>query len=142
VAPPSRQRAALAAALDSVGDRWTMLVVAALLDGPRRFGELHEELEGIAPNVLTDRLRKLERAGLALGRAYSERPPRYLYELTTAGSELADVVALLAGWGARNAPLEEPPTHGACGTRLELRWWCPACQEPVGEDEAGSSQLL
>src|SRR5438270_875147 len=50
-------RSALADALATVGDRWTLLIVATLLDGPRRFGELQDEVEGIAPNVLTRRLR-------------------------------------------------------------------------------------
>ena len=58
--PPAddRARSALADALAAVGDRWTLLLVAALLDGPRRFGELQEEVAGIAPNVLTQRLRR------------------------------------------------------------------------------------
>ena len=51
----------LEAALDRVGDRWSLLLVEALLDGARRFGELREVLPGIAPNILTDRLRRLER---------------------------------------------------------------------------------
>src|SRR5215210_5784017 len=91
----------LAAALDSVGDRWTLLVVEALLAAPRRFGELQEELPGIAPNVLSSRLRSLEGEGLVLAQPYSERPPRYLYELTAPGRELAGVLRLLADWGAR-----------------------------------------
>ena len=72
----------LAAALDSVGDRWTLLLVEALLDGPRRFGDLQEQLPRIAPNVLTQRLRRLEGEGLVLAQPYSERPPRFVYELT------------------------------------------------------------
>ena len=59
----------LAAALDSVGDRWTLLLVEALLDGPRRFGDLQEHVRGIAPNVLTQRLRRLEGEGLVLAAA-------------------------------------------------------------------------
>ena len=51
---------ALADALAAVGDRWTLLVVAALLERPRRFGELQEEVRGIAPNVLSQRLRQLD----------------------------------------------------------------------------------
>src|SRR5262252_8597230 len=92
-------RSALADALAAVGDRWTLLLIAALLDGPRRFGELQEEVEGIAPNVLTQRLRALERNALVVARPYSERPPRFVYELSTAGLELAGVLRLLAGWG-------------------------------------------
>ena len=64
----------LAAALDSVGDRWTLLLVEALLDGPRRFGDLQEQLPRIAPNVLTQRLRRLESEGLVVAQPYSRAP--------------------------------------------------------------------
>jgi DNA-binding HxlR family transcriptional regulator len=127
---------ALAATLEAVGDRWTLLVIAALLDGPRRFGELQQELPGIAPNVLTQRLRTLEREALVVARPYSERPPRFVYELTTAGRELSGALRLLAGWGARNISGEAGPRHAVCGTELEARWWCPTCREPVDEDQA------
>jgi DNA-binding HxlR family transcriptional regulator len=126
----------LASALDAVGDRWTLLVIAALLDGPKRFGELQQEVGGIAPNVLTQRLRALERDALVVARPYSERPPRFVYELSAAGRELSGALRLLAGWGARNVAGELAPRHGACGTELEARWWCPTCRESVGEDEA------
>jgi DNA-binding HxlR family transcriptional regulator len=127
--------AALADALAAVGDRWTLLLVAALLDGPRRFGELQETVQGIAPNVLTQRLRALERNALVITRPYSERPPRFVYELSTSGRELAGALRLLAGWGARNAESSAPPRHSVCGSPLEATWWCPSCERPVGEDE-------
>src|SRR5256885_632434 len=79
----------LSAALERVGDRWTLLLVEALLDGPRRFGDLQEALPGIAPNILSQRLRHLERETLLVARPYSHRPPRFAYELTEAGAELA-----------------------------------------------------
>jgi DNA-binding HxlR family transcriptional regulator len=128
-------RDALADALATVGDRWTLLLVAALLEGPRRFGELQEEVQGIAPNVLTQRLRALERNALVVARPYSERPPRFVYELTAAGSELAGALRLLAGWGARNAEDASAPRHAVCGTPMEARWWCPTCERPVSDDE-------
>ena len=90
---------ALADALTTIGDRWTLLVIAALLDGPRRFGDLQADVDGIAPNVLTQRLRQLERNALVVARPYSERPPRFVYELTAAGQELAGALRLIAGWG-------------------------------------------
>src|SRR5918997_5578379 len=99
---------ALERAAAEVGDRWTLLVVAALLDAPRRFGDLERTLPGIAPNVLSDRLRKLEAGGLVLSELYSERPPRYLYELSASGRELAGVVRMLADWGARRDAEAEP----------------------------------
>lgn len=120
---------ALTNALETVGDRWSLLVIAALLDGPRRFGEIQDELPGIAPNILTQRLRQLERDAVLVARPYSERPPRFEYELTSAGQELAGVLRLLAGWGARNVGGEI--RHSVCGTPLEARWWCPTCEQPV-----------
>jgi DNA-binding HxlR family transcriptional regulator len=127
----------LAAALDSVGDRWTLLLVEALLDGPRRFGDLQEDLGGIASNVLSQRLRRLEGEGLVLAQPYSERPQRYVYELTAAGRELAGALRLLADWGARHRESADPPRHAACGTPVEARWWCPTCERAVEDEEAG-----
>src|ERR671914_1889307 len=101
--PPSP----LAAAVDSVGARWTLLLVEALLGGPRRFGDLQDALGGIAPNVLTQRLRRLESDGLVLAQPYSERPQRYVYELTASGGELAGALRLLADWGARHGESAE-----------------------------------
>src|SRR5438093_4683286 len=98
----TRADSPLAAALDSVGDRWTLLLVEALLNGPRRFGDLEDDLPGIAPNVLTQRLRRLEGEGLVLAQPYSERPRRFVYELTSSGRELAGALRLLADWGARH----------------------------------------
>ena len=128
-------RSALADALAAVGDRWTLLVIAALLDGPRRFGDLQEEVGGIAPNVLTQRLRQLERNALVVARPYSERPPRFVYELIAAGRELAGALRLLAGWGARNAAGGTGPLHSVCGTPTEARWWCPTCERTVSDEE-------
>jgi len=127
----------LAAALGTVGDRWTLLTVAALLDGAQRFGSLQEHLPGIAPNVLSDRLRRLERARLVVAQPYSDRPPRFVYELTASGRELAGALRLLSDWGARHASGEvDPPRHEVCGTPLEARWWCPTCEQPVEGDDA------
>lgn len=127
----------LASALATVGDRWTLLAVAALLDGPERFNALQERLPGIAATVLADRLRRLARARLVVATPYSERPPRFVYELTARGRELAGALRLLSDWGARHASGEtEPPRHDACGTELEARWWCPTCEQPVEDDQS------
>jgi DNA-binding HxlR family transcriptional regulator len=126
----------LAQALASVGDRWTLLVVAALLDGPRRFNDLLEQIAGIAPNILSQRLRHLEQLALVVAQPYSKRPPRSLYELTEPGRGLAGALRHLSDWGARQAGGGEPLRHGACGTPMEAVWYCPACERPVGEDEA------
>jgi DNA-binding HxlR family transcriptional regulator len=123
----------LADALARVGDRWTLLVVAALLEGEKRFNELQDELDGIAPNVLSGRLKALVEQALVVARPYSERPPRFVYELTESGRELAGALRLLADWGARTAGDAEPLRHSVCGTALEARWWCPDCETVVDD---------
>jgi DNA-binding HxlR family transcriptional regulator len=139
---PEQAPTALSEALERVGDRWTLLIVEALLDGPRRFGDLLDAVNGIAPNILTQRLRHLERAAVVVSRPYSERPPRVAYELSAAGAELAGALRLLADWGARNTDSAEPLRHSLCGTALEARWWCPGCELPVDENEADDTQLV
>ncbi len=124
----------LAEALARVGDRWTLLVVQALLPGPRRFNELLEDIPGIAASILSERLKRLERDALLVSRPYTERPTRAAYQLTSEGRELAGALRLLAQWGARHAVAAEAPVHSACGTPLEARWYCPTCDRLV-EDE-------
>ena len=124
----------LAEALARVGDRWTLLIVQALLPGPRRFSELLEEIPGIAASILSERLKRLERDALLVSRPYTERPARAAYQLTSEGMELVGALRLLAQWGARHAVAAEGPMHPACGTPLEARWYCPTCDRLV-EDE-------
>jgi DNA-binding HxlR family transcriptional regulator len=130
---------ALGAALDRVGDRWSLQLVEALLGGPLRYGELASAVAGIAPNILADRLRRLERAGLLAGTPYSQRPLRLAYALTSDGRELAGALRLLADWGARQGSGAtgggDPLRHTACGTPLEARWHCPTCGLVVDDAE-------
>lgn len=132
----------LAAALARVGDRWSLLVVEALLAGPRRFNELQAELVGIAPNILSDRLKRLERDRIVLSRPYSERPLRLAYELSAEGQELAGALRLLTDWGARASRDAEPVRHAACGTPVEARWYCPTCARSVDRPEADELRYL
>ena len=132
----------LAAALQRVGDRWSLLLVEALLPGPRRFGELAQAVPGIAPNILSDRLRRLELERVIRASPYSERPPRFVYQLTDEGAELAGALRLLADWGSRVAHEAEPLRHAACGTPLEARWFCPTCARAVEGAEADEVRYL
>ncbi|MBV8952468.1 MAG: helix-turn-helix transcriptional regulator [Actinobacteria bacterium] len=125
----------LDAALAQVGDRWSLRLIDALLGGPRRFNELQQDLDGIATNVLSHRLKQLEGAGVLVARPYSGRPPRYTYELTETGRELGGALVLLAQWGARHGEGGDAPHHEACGTSLEPRWFCPTCERVVSDDE-------
>ena len=132
----------LEAALDRVGDRWSLLLVEALLDGSRRFGEIQELLPGIAPNILTDRLRRLEREGVLVARPYQQRPPRMEYTLTAAGHDLAGALRLLTDWGGRRSDHGDPLRHALCGTPLEARWYCPTCSQPVSDQEAPETRVV
>src|SRR5688500_2664423 len=119
---------ALDAALHRVGDRWSLLLVEALLGGPRRFGELLEGLDGLAPNILSSRLKALEAEGVLAARPYSHRPYRAAYVLTASGAELAGALRLLAQWGSVRSSAETAPLHHlTCGTAVEARWWCATC---------------
>src|SRR3954471_2270206 len=97
-----RSTCPVAGALDIVGDKWTLLVVRDLLRGKRRYGDLASSSEHIPTNILADRLRRLEQAGLVERKLYSEHPPRYEYRLTKIGKELAPAVRSLAEWGVRH----------------------------------------
>lgn len=134
VASPPAQ-GGLAAALDRVGDRWSLLLVEALLPAPRRFNELGESVPGIAPNILSDRLRRLERAGIIVAVPYTRRPLRMEYALTADGRELAGALHLLAGWGSSRGGTGEPLRHELCGTPLQAAWHCPTCARLVADDE-------
>lgn len=124
----------LGEAVARVGDRWTLLVVNALLAGPGRFNDLLGGLPGLAPNILSQRLRHLEREGLVVATPYSRRPPRFVYELTASGRELAGALRLLAQWGSGRGSDADALRHRECGTPLEARWWCPTCARVVDDD--------
>jgi DNA-binding HxlR family transcriptional regulator len=139
---------ALSEAVAQVGDRWSLLVVDALLDGPRRFGELLDEIDGLAPNILSRRLKQLEADGLVVAEPYSQRPLRHTYRLSAPGEELAGVLRLLAQWAAarRGASSGGPAAvglaHQACGTAVEAQWYCPTCAQVVEQDQASELHWL
>ena len=125
----------LAGAVRLVGDRWSLRLIAALLEGDRTFSELSEEVDGIAPNILTARLKALQRDALVAARPYQRRPVRMRYSLTAPGRRLADAVALLAEWGATRQGRTSGPRHESCGAALVLRPWCPTCEIAVATTE-------
>jgi len=84
--------------LDRIGDRWTVLVIGALGDGPRRFSEIAHRVDGVSQKMLTQTLRALERDGLVTRTAYPEVPPRVEYELTELGTTLREPLKALEDW--------------------------------------------
>ena len=91
-----------AATLDVAGDRWTLLIVRDLLRGRDTYGKLAASDEGIPTNILADRLKKMEAAGLIEAKPYQERPVRYSYSLTAKGRDLGEVLAAVARWGKKH----------------------------------------
>jgi DNA-binding HxlR family transcriptional regulator len=94
----------IASTLDLVGDKWSLLVVRDLLYGKATYSELASSPEKIPTNILADRLRRLEEAGLIVSSAYQERPVRFAYRLTAKGKALGDVLLALVRWGKLYIP--------------------------------------
>jgi DNA-binding HxlR family transcriptional regulator len=94
----------IANTLDLVGDKWSLLVVRDLLHGKRTYGEVLDSAERIPSNILAERLRRLEAAGLVARSAYQEHPVRYTYTLTDKGLALGKILLSLVEWGKRYIP--------------------------------------
>jgi DNA-binding HxlR family transcriptional regulator len=102
--PFARSACAVANSLDVVGDKWSLLVVRDLLHGKSTYGELANSPEHIPTNILAERLKRLEAAGIIVGTPYQERPVRYAYTLTPKGKALGDVLLAFVRWGKQHIP--------------------------------------
>src|SRR6201998_4528974 len=100
----ARSACAIANSLDIVGDKWSLLVVRDLLYGKRTYGELVNSPEHIPTNILADRLKRLEAAGIIVSTPYQKRPIRYAYTLTPKGRALGDVLLAFVRWGNQHIP--------------------------------------
>ena len=124
----------IARTLDVIGEPWSPLILRDVWVGIRRFDEIQADL-GISRKVLTERLKWLVESGVLARREYSERPPRSEYVLTASGTELCDLLIVMANWGDRwQSGAAGPPAlhrHRSCGaiTHAELR--CDGCGEPM-----------
>lgn len=102
--PFPRSACAIANSLDIVGDKWSLLVVRDLLHGKHTYGELAASPERIPTNILAERLKRLEGAGIIVGTPYQQHPPRYSYTLTPKGRALGDVLIAFVRWGREHIP--------------------------------------
>lgn len=120
----------VAKALEVIGERWSLLIVRAVMHGNRRFGEMQESL-GIARNVLSARLQRLVNEEILERRAYQESPPRFEYFLTEKGLDLWPALIALLNWGDRYSPDPEGPrrliVHKECGGTVSERGICESC---------------
>lgn len=120
----------IAETLNIIGDKWTLLIVRDLLTGVSKFSDLKSSLSGIAPNILSDRLRILEEEGLVKTELYSKHPPRLEYELTKKGQDLKHVLNAIAIWG--NEYLDEKfyeVIDPQCGHEVKPTYYCPICEK-------------
>jgi DNA-binding HxlR family transcriptional regulator len=123
----------VAATLRVTGDRWSSLLIRESFYGSTRFDEFQQRLS-IAPNILTQRLRRLVELGILTRTAYQQRPARYEYRLTEKGLDLYPVPLTMLAWGDRWVFGGEPPvrlTHETCGRPLTPILTCSACAEPI-----------
>ena len=120
----------VAKALEVIGERWSLLIVRAVMHGNRRFGEIQESL-GIARNVLSARLQRLLDESILERRAYQESPARYEYFLTEKGLDLWPALIALLHWGDRYSPGPEGArrliVHKECGGAVSERGICESC---------------
>ncbi|MEH1127119.1 winged helix-turn-helix transcriptional regulator [Micromonospora sp. CPCC 206061] len=121
----------LAAALDVLGERWSLLALREIGYGVHRFARI-AGYTGASRDILADRLRKLEAAGVVERRQYSERPPRHEYHLTEAGRELFPVMLALYQWGDKWA-VDTPALtrRHSCGQPVQVDLVCHHCGQPV-----------
>lgn len=136
-----RARTPLEEALARVGDRWTLLVVSALLEQPLRFGDLLSAIPGLAPNILSARLKHLDREALVVSSPYCRRPVRLVYSLSATGAELAGALRLLSRWGSGESDSPGLVRHDACGTAMESRWYCPTCARVAALEGGGDEEI-
>lgn len=114
--------------VDTVGDRWTLLILRDAFFGVRRFDDFRRDLH-IARNVLADRLDKLVARGVLTTRPYQDKPPRHEYLLTDKGKDLFDVLMALWRWGDRWEPsdTERVAIHTECGHETHVMATCAHC---------------
>lgn len=114
--PFPRSACAIANSLDVFGDKWSLLVVRDLLYGKRTYGELADSPERIPTNILADRLRRLEGAGILVSTPYQHRPTRYAYTLTSKGNALGGVLLAMVQWAKEHVPGTVTLNEAAAGS--------------------------
>ena len=102
--PVSPSPCPIANTLDLVGDEWSLLLIRDLLRGKATYGELLQSPEGIPTNLLAERLKRLEAAGIISKTPYQERPTRYTYRLTDKGKALRQMLRAITAWGKATIP--------------------------------------
>jgi DNA-binding HxlR family transcriptional regulator len=134
--PPRPRPCSVAAALEILGERWSLLAIREMGYGVHTFDKI-AAYTGASRDILAARLRKLEEAGVIERRQYNEHPPRFEYHLTAAGRDLHPVMATLHAWGDKYAvdqgAVDQPTMQlrHSCGHRLEIETACTHCGKAI-----------
>lgn len=125
----------IAQTLNIIGDKWSLLILHAMMIGKATYKELQESLEGIPTNLLSSRLKELETNDLIQVNVYQEHPPRYQYTLTKKGEDLSDIFNAIILWGERNLnQCYKKLIHENCEGQIELQYYCKKCKKMVTKD--------
>jgi len=100
----ARSKCAVASTLDIVGDKWSLLVIRDLFARKSTYSELLGAAERMPTNILADRLKRLEEAGIIEKNAYQERPVRFAYTLTPKGRDMGEILIAIVRWGKKHIP--------------------------------------
>jgi DNA-binding HxlR family transcriptional regulator len=134
------QNCSIAATLELIGERWTLLILRDAFLGVRRFDHFQRRL-GVARNVLQARLERLVDEGVLERVEYQERPQRFEYRLTPKGVDLWPVVVALMKWGDKHVHPDGPPVilrHTGCGGEVDDRRICAKCGKPLEAGEVAA----
>lgn len=124
----------LAQTLNIVGDKWTLLVLHRILNDKTTFKELQEALKPIPTNILSDRIKLLEKNGFIVAQIYNEHPPRYQYLLTEKGMDFKSVFNSIILWANRHLDrCKKTVCHKKCGKDIEIKYYCSHCDEYVDD---------
>lgn len=126
----------VAQSLNLLGDKWTLLILYAVMHGNDTYNQLQQALPGIASNLLSERLKSLEEDGLIKSELYQEHPPRYRYGLTEAGKDLHMVFHSIMLWGEKHlSTCYKRLIHTSCGHSVRLKYYCEECGREVRKNE-------
>ena len=124
----------LAQTLNIVGDKWTLLVLHSVANDISTYKKLQETLSPIPTNILSDRLKLLEKNGVISTELYNEHPPRYKYVLTPKGEEFKHVFNAIILWGNKHLDVcNKTVCHESCKSEVEIKYYCSKCGKYVDD---------
>lgn len=124
----------LAQTLNIVGDKWTLLVLHRILNNKNTFKELQQALNPIPTNILSDRIKLLEKNGFITAKLYNEHPPRNKYVTTKKGNDFKHVFNSIILWANKYLQnCKKTVCHEKCGKEIEIKYYCKNCNKYVDD---------